>query len=567
MYNFESVLSVQESGHSKCTATDTPLWRNGPPEKPVLCNACGSRWRTKGTLANYTPLHARAENDDYEDPRHSRAKSVSLNKNKEVKLLKRKHNHDNVVSGWVAPEYNQGFRKVIDEDTSNRSSSGSAVSNSESCAQFAGTDASDLTGPAQSVVWDATVPSKKRTCVSRQKASSVEKLTKDLYTILHEQQSYFSASSEEDLLFESETPMVSVEIGHGSVLIRHPSTIAREEESEASSLSVDNKQCPTSEAFSCSGTMHIHNDFTGMNFSSLGVEKFKSSASQGNQQEKLQRQVSIFYFACSSKRQSMMMDKFPQENIQILGSHNSPLCSIDLNDVVNYEVFMRSLTNEEQQQLLKCLPGVDTAKLPDSFKSMFNSCQFEENLTYFQQLLGEGVFDISLSGAKPEDCRTLKRLALSDLSQSKWVLQYDLLKSCKYRPEKCVALGSTGNASSNVAIGKRLRDSPKQNFPEVKAVVRSPKRVIMKAGCEGKEVLEDGSYFSPKSLFALPPDGGSLMLDTFNFVEESSDQDLLLEVRSNSSFPEAELLHPTLSFGAQASTTSSSSVYQHLAHP
>lgn len=88
----------------------------------------------------------------------------------------------------------------------------------------------------------------------------------------------------------------------------------------------------------------------------------------------------------------------------------------------------------------------------------------------------------------------------------------------------------------------------------------------MKAGCEGKEAEEYGSCFSPKSLFALPPDGDSLMLDSFNFVEESSDQDLLLEVPSNSSFPQAELLHPTLSFGAQAST-SSSSVYPHIIHP
>jgi len=47
---------------SACAAragrADTPLWRNGPPEKPVLCNACGSRWRTRGTLENYMPLHA-----------------------------------------------------------------------------------------------------------------------------------------------------------------------------------------------------------------------------------------------------------------------------------------------------------------------------------------------------------------------------------------------------------------------------------------------------------------------------------------------------------------------------
>ena len=41
-----------------CGISTTPLWRNGPPEKPVLCHACESRWRTKGTLANYMPMHS-----------------------------------------------------------------------------------------------------------------------------------------------------------------------------------------------------------------------------------------------------------------------------------------------------------------------------------------------------------------------------------------------------------------------------------------------------------------------------------------------------------------------------
>lgn len=137
----------------------TPLWRNGPPEKPILCNACGSRWRTKGTLANYTPLHARAEPDDFEEYRVQRVKSISI-KNKEPKVLKRKQDHEQEVlrgvrldynygfqkGGPVATEYNQGFRKVLGEDTSNRSSSGSAISNSESCLQLGSADASDLTG-------------------------------------------------------------------------------------------------------------------------------------------------------------------------------------------------------------------------------------------------------------------------------------------------------------------------------------------------------------------------------------------------------------------------------------
>ncbi|KAJ1391729.1 Zinc finger, GATA-type [Sesbania bispinosa] len=528
-----------------CGVTSTPLWRNGPPEKPVLCNACGSRWRTKGTLANYTPLHARAETDDYEDQRAPRVKSISLNKNKEVKSLKRKQNHDNVVSGGLAPDYNQGFQKAVDEDTSNRSSSGSAISNSESCAQFGGTDASDLTGPAQSVVWDAMVPSKKRTCVGRPKPSSVEKLTKDLCTILHEQQSYFSASSEEDLLFESETPMVSVEIGHGSVLIRHPSYIAREEESEASSLSFDNKQCLLSEAYTSSGVILMHNDSSDMKFSSQGVEKVRSSAGQGMQQELI-----------------IKSDKSQLERVQILGNHDSPLCAIDLNDVVNYDEFFSTLTNEEQQQLLQFLPVVDTANIPDSLKVMFDSSQFKENLTYFQQLLAVGVFDISLSGAKPEDCNTLKRLALSNLSKSKWVEHYYFLKRCQNRAGKSGTPGSSGTESTNVANIERMRDSRYQNFPEKKTIIRSPKRVITKGGCEGKE---DGACYTPKRLFPLPPAASSLLMDSLNFAGESSDQDLLLEVPSNSSFPQAELLYPTLSFGAQAST-SSSSAYPHLVH-
>ncbi|XVF52532.1 hypothetical protein PTKIN_Ptkin05aG0026000 [Pterospermum kingtungense] len=528
-----------------CGVTSTPLWRNGPPEKPVLCNACGSRWRTKGTLANYTPLHARVEPDDYEDHRFSRMKSISINKNKEVKPQKRKSNDDTLV---FAPDYNQGLRKFVEEDTSNRSSSGSAISNSESCAQFGSADASDLTGPAQSNVWDSMVPSKKRTCVNRPKPSPVEKLTKDLYTILHEQQSsYFSGSSEEDLLLESETPMVSVEIGHGSVLIRHPSSIAREEESEASSLSVENKQYLVNEAYSHSSCVPAYNDSKGIKFSGHGIEKAKTPL-QGLHHEQLKREV--------QHEKSLMLE-----------SPNSPLCNIDLNDILNFEEFVKHLTNEEQQKLLKYLPPLDSATLPDSLKSMFESPQFKENLCYFQQLLAEGVFNISFPGVKSEDCKTLKRLALSNLTKSQLVERCHVLKKCKSSIRgSMIARGPNATASNNVVIMKRSRDGQSQNFPEVRTF-KSPKRVIMKATHENKELIDnDGSCFSPRSLFAMPPDGSSLVMDSLHFVDESSDQDLLLDVPPNGSFPQAELLHPALSFGQQAST-SSSSAHPHLVYP
>lgn len=146
-----------------------------------------------------------------------------------------------------------------------------------------------LSCPAQTNVWDTMVPSRKRTCVGRPKPSPVEKLTKDLYTILHEQSSHFSGSSEEDLLFESNTPMVSVEIGHGSVLIRHPSSIAREEESEASSITVDNKRNSLNEAYSHLTACHVDNGNKGTKFPSQGIDKGKKPAGLGMQQDQIKR--------------------------------------------------------------------------------------------------------------------------------------------------------------------------------------------------------------------------------------------------------------------------------------
>ncbi|CAN0842639.1 GATA transcription factor 26 [Linum grandiflorum] len=503
-----------------CFVICTPLWRNGPPEKPVLCNACGSRWRTKGTLLNYTPLHSRPEPVDYDDrhQRHrvSRLKNTSVGRNEEMKLVKGKAE---VKVGGFVPDYS---RKVLDEDVSNRSSSGSAISNSESCAQLGSIDASEFTGSGQTVVWDSTVPSRKRTCVNRPKQSSVEKLTKDLYTIWHEQQSscFSSISEEGDLLFESETPMVSVEIGHGSVLIRHPSAIARDEESEASSLSVHNKKYsyPGNEAYSRS-------------------VKTQNRPGQGMQPPHLNR------------------DKSKQEKVQILGSRNSPLCNIDLNCVVNFEEFAKQLTDEEQQQLLKYLPPVDSGRLPESsIREMFDSLQFKENLSSYQQLMAEGVFDLSFSGAKSEDCKTLKRLTLSNFSKSKWVEHYNLLKKCR---NNGAAKGNlvASNFSTNA---KRPRDNSSQKIPDEMKMMRS----VTKPSYVNNELMDnDASYFSPQSLFALPPEGGSsfMLEDSFTFIDEG--EDLLLDVPSNGSFPQAELLHQhpaSSNLGQQASTNSSS---------
>ncbi|KAD6453420.1 hypothetical protein E3N88_08125 [Mikania micrantha] len=535
-----------------CGVTSTPLWRNGPPEKPVLCNACGSRWRTKGSLVNYTPLHARAEPDDFEDRRVSRVKTISI-KNKDAKLLKRKQNYDNVAGGGASimlgggaggfgggglayDHPNQGFRKGFDEDMSNRSSSGSA--NSDGYMQIGSADASDLTGPSQSsVVWDTMVPSRKRTCFNRLKQSSVEKLTKDLHTILHEQQSYFSGSSEEDLIFESDTPMVSVEIGHGSVLIRHPNSTAREEESEASSLSVDTKN----EAYSRFTTLPVYNANKGGNFSSRAKKPMNEAH----------------------------MNRDDEDNLQILKNRNSPLCHIDLKDIINFEEFKSHMTNDEQQHLLKYLNLVDTVQVPDSLKTMFDSPQFKDNLSSFQKLLADGIFDLSLPMVKNEDFKTLKKLALCSATRSDWVEKYNQLQVTKFKHDN--GGGSVVGGASNVMTPghsvnvKRTRDAQLQPYSGPKTTMKSPKRPSMKASYEHKEIMDnDGPGFSPRSLFALPPDHSLLMLDSLKQADENCDQDLLLDVPSHTSFPQAELLLPKSSFAAAQASTSSSSIYQNF---
>ncbi|KAK3185007.1 hypothetical protein Dsin_032293 [Dipteronia sinensis] len=57
MHEFMKVMMSQSNIQLPTITCATPLWRNGPPEKPIFCNACGSRFRLRGTLLNYAPKH------------------------------------------------------------------------------------------------------------------------------------------------------------------------------------------------------------------------------------------------------------------------------------------------------------------------------------------------------------------------------------------------------------------------------------------------------------------------------------------------------------------------------
>jgi hypothetical protein len=60
--------------------------------------------------------------------------------------------------------------------------------------------------------------------------------------------------------------------------------------------------------------------------------------------------------------------KSQTERVHVLGSHGSPLCSIDLKDVFNFDEFIEQFTEEEQKKLMNLLPQIDSDDLPHRFK-------------------------------------------------------------------------------------------------------------------------------------------------------------------------------------------------------
>lgn len=61
---------------------------------------------------------------------------------------------------------------------------------------------------------------------------------------------------------------------------------------------------------------------------------------------------------------------------------------------------------------------------------MFESRQFLETLSSFQQLLREGIFDMPCMGVANTKYRILRRLLLSSFAKSKWIEHYQQNKVC-----------------------------------------------------------------------------------------------------------------------------------------
>eukprot|EP00249_Psilotum_nudum_P023795 c28983_g1_i6 orf=482-2389(-) len=560
-----------------CGISTTPLWRNGPPEKPVLCNACGSRWRTKGSLVNYMPMHSGGcgVKSDFADKSPGKKGSVNL---------KEQHSHKRKEPGVTRADFEYGFvgteflaSKGFDEDTSTWSSTGSGISYSEGCVQRNAGIGKKIS--VSGLVWDFPIPSRKRTPLCRHHPS-VEKLARLQMLLYKTEIPALKYPLEQDLLVDYKSPLMAVEIGLGGVFIRPQVPVVQEQESASNSLIFENIGYDQSDAFR-------HN--------SSGFEKPSEQFSSGTNKplfvqgkEKARPGLRIMEAKHSDKSCMInyaLLDNFPYNNRDILQSCRSTLAFLELKDIVNFDVFMGLLTEQEQCQFMEYVSSADVSSIPDSLKEMFSSSQFESALVNFQALLSEGMFDSLESGLSPCAFQLYQQLlTVTDLVASGWKEQWSQLGNCtKYSgsPDLSKALPGRGFHREKL----KGRGISSMALRSTTAVKRLP------SICFGQNITGKGenaqfgpdSYISPSSLLsgdwqsskvgnnergsssknsvgidAGGKSGSCISADSFilstsdkvsgNYdsidvlADDVAEPDLLLDVPSTMSFQQAELL-------------------------
>ncbi|XP_055960080.1 GATA transcription factor 26-like [Mercurialis annua] len=190
-----------------CGIHSTPLWRNGPPTKPVLCNACGSRYRNRGSLDNYAPKHAQTQ-PIAKRPRISSNKHSNHNGN-----LRAEQSEDLFTNDGVCYSTNS------DEFTSDKPSSDhSPVSNprQNSYENVEEGNVNEIQDEVQGNLWKS---SRKRSLVAYRRLTPIERLQRDLYRIL-KNHSILSETEEDLLIYNANNPQICCnEIGLGSILL------------------------------------------------------------------------------------------------------------------------------------------------------------------------------------------------------------------------------------------------------------------------------------------------------------------------------------------------------------
>ncbi|MCD7461920.1 hypothetical protein HAX54_047377 [Datura stramonium] len=217
-------MAVGLDGHAhKCSLPrETPLWRTGPPGKPVLCNACGSRWRTRGSLDDYVPKHA------------NREMSYQLPSEMKRRLLDR---DDQKLEVGVEVSGQDGSSACLEGEINNISSLVSAGSSSDNCMQMEETN-------DKYILWNPdSVPRRKRSKLRQSILSPVDRLQRQLYNILQESDAEDISADDENILIYAQNKYIHPnEIGLGAVLLASPTTTT-ERTTSLSSVAEDNASC------------------------------------------------------------------------------------------------------------------------------------------------------------------------------------------------------------------------------------------------------------------------------------------------------------------------------------
>ncbi|KAG0599615.1 hypothetical protein M758_12G165800 [Ceratodon purpureus] len=433
-------------GH--CGIATTPLWRNGPPEKPVLCNACGSRWRTKGTLSNYMPMHSGGFGgavcpDGGVIPRGRKNNRKLFSEPRSHKRKEPSEGHQERAS----LRSHVRSLKAAGDDSISISSLSSSISGLDDAA-FITSSSAHPDGAASSPLWECHIPTRKRTSMSRA-CASVDKLSKQFQEVLCD---FPAASSSmmhgfsDDILVDSKPSTMADEIGLGSVFIRQPAL--DDHKSQIRMLSVE----PNSAEDPFENRVRRH----GGPLQQLnGAERLPSV--RGKEKAKECKKVD------SGAREHLnpnnaLLENYPYNKRDVLQSCQSPLVFLELKDILNFDTFTGLLTDQEQGQLMRYLSSEDVAKGSESLKQMFTSAEFEGSLTNFQLLLEEGMFESSMLGVNSRILQHFQQLLnFTDLASSGWMEQFLHLQSRSRRRGGSAELNKSKEVNKEKVKGHGLQ--------------------------------------------------------------------------------------------------------------
>ncbi|KAH9570583.1 hypothetical protein CY35_02G048500 [Sphagnum magellanicum] len=407
-------------GH--CGIETTPLWRNGPPEKPVLCNACGSRWRTKGTLLNYMPMHSGGFGSAGSKEGVARRKKGSHKRSSDPACShKRKEPSGGHVEIRTPASLHPLLLKDAEEELKTTSSLESGVFGPDS-------DALSRSSPVQSdssagLGWEGPIPSRKRTPMVRG-CTSLEKLISHFQELMNESPpqscpTATSSESAEELLVEGTPSIMTVEKGVDIEFIQqNPVPLLQEPAVEVMSFLMES-------AGNVEAMQGMDARFSnGVVVEPLNVAPIFPAQGKEKPIHFLKEMEGMGYLQSDHHLvpNKALLENFAYNKQDVLQGCQSPLVFLEMKEILNFDTYTGLLTDQEKGQLARLVSPVDTNRIPESLKEMFNSGQFEGALVNFQQLLSEGMFDTLEPGMDAGVLEHLQQLlTASDLNSSGWM--------------------------------------------------------------------------------------------------------------------------------------------------